>query len=208
MQGRVKLKGRRLMGRKRSGGLVGGRAICLVMVVMVSAVLAPALGKTPAFAAPAPAPNTTITAGPATPTNSTSATFSFTSTISGSTFTCKLDTAAAAACTTPKAYSGLAAGSHTFSVYATAAGAVDNSPATATWVVDTTAPTLPTGLTATAASSTSVTTKWTASTDNVAIAGYDLFRDGLLLVSLGNVLTSTDNAVVAGELSTAPAAVA
>ena len=172
------------------------------MVVMVSAVLAPALGKTPAFAAPAPAPNTTITAGPATPTNSTSATFSFTSTINGSIFTCKLDTAAAAACTTPKAYSGLAAGSHTFSVYATAAGAVDTTPATSTWVVDTTAPTLPTGLTATAASSTSVTTKWTASTDNVAIAGYDLYRDGVLLVSLGNVLTSTDSAVVAGSTHT------
>ena len=40
---------------------------------------------------------------------------------------------------------------------------------------------------------------WTASTDDVAVAGYDVYRDGVLLVSLGNVLTATDTTVTAGS---------
>jgi hypothetical protein len=82
------------------------------------------------------APDTTITAGPANPSSSTSASFAFTASESGSTFTCKLDAAASAACTTPKAYSALSAASHTFTVTATdAAGNTDASPATKTWSV-------------------------------------------------------------------------
>jgi len=89
----------------------------------------------------ATAPNTTITASPANPTNATSATFSFTSTESGSTFQCRLDGAAFASCTSPQAYSGLAAGSHTFEVRATdSLGNTDPTPATHTWTVDLTAP--------------------------------------------------------------------
>ena len=91
------------------------------------------------------APDTTISSGPANPTTSTSATFAFTATEAGSTFQCKLDSAAYAACTSPKAYSGLATGSHTFTVRATdAAGNTDAAPASRTWTinppVDTTAP--------------------------------------------------------------------
>jgi hypothetical protein len=90
-------------------------------------------------------PNTTISSGPSNPTTSTSASFAFSSSESGSTFECKLDSAAYAACTSPKSYSGLSTGSHTFSVRATdAAGNTDASPATQTWTInapsDTTAP--------------------------------------------------------------------
>jgi hypothetical protein len=93
-------------------------------------------------------PNTTITAGPSDPSTSASASFSFTSSETGSTFQCRLDAGTWGSCTSPKAYSNLANGSHTFEVRARdAAGNTDGSPATRTWTVavpppqpDTTAP--------------------------------------------------------------------
>src|SRR5207253_880847 len=100
------------------------------------------------------APTVTITAQPANPTNSTSASFSFTSSKTGSTFQCKLDGGTNTTCTSPTSYTGLAAGSHTFTVTATdPAGNTGN--ATATWTIDTTAP--DTTITASPPSSTSST---------------------------------------------------
>jgi hypothetical protein len=82
-------------------------------------------------------PDTTITSAPADPSTSTSASFGFNSSESGSTFECKLDNGSYAACTTPKSYSGLAAGQHTFSVRATDTAAnTDASPATWTWTIN------------------------------------------------------------------------
>ncbi len=46
---------------------------------------------------------------------------------------------------------------------------------------DTQAPTVPTGLKSTATTSSSVTLAWTASTDNVGVAGYDVYRGGMLV---------------------------
>jgi glucose/arabinose dehydrogenase len=43
---------------------------------------------------------------------------------------------------------------------------------------DSTAPTIPTGLTATAASPSQINLSWTASTDNVGVTGYKVFRNG------------------------------
>jgi hypothetical protein len=81
-------------------------------------------------------PDTTITSGPSGSTTATSASVSFTSTESGSTFECQLDAGAYGSCTSPKAYTGLGVGSHTFSVRATdIAGNVDPAPATATWTI-------------------------------------------------------------------------
>ena len=91
-------------------------------------------------------PDTSITANPTNPSNSSSASFSFTGTDdvtpAGSlTFECKLDGGVFAACTSPKGYSGLSDGSHTFEVRAKdAALNLDPSPASYTWTVDTTAP--------------------------------------------------------------------
>jgi hypothetical protein len=94
--------------------------------------------------APAPdttPPETTISSGPTGTTSATTASFAFASSESGSTFACKLDAGAYAACTSPKDYSALSAASHTFSVRATdAAGNTDASPATRTWTVQSTAP--------------------------------------------------------------------
>ncbi len=81
-------------------------------------------------------PDTSITQEPPATTTETSATFAFSSTETGSTFECKLDTGPWAACTSPKTYTGLSVASHTFSVRATdAAGNTDDTPATDTWTV-------------------------------------------------------------------------
>src|SRR4051794_17717253 len=90
----------------------------------------------------ATAPNTSI--GPSQPaltTNATDATFDFSSDEVGSTFACSLDGSVFTACTTPKSYSTLAEGSHTFQVRATdTATNVDATPASYTWTIDTTRP--------------------------------------------------------------------
>jgi hypothetical protein len=85
-------------------------------------------------------PDTLITSGPAAQTQSTSATFHFESTQPGSTFTCALDAATPAACSSPVSFTDLGVGSHSFSVTATdAGGKSDPSPATSTWMVEGTA---------------------------------------------------------------------
>ena len=56
-------------------------------------------------------------------------------------FECRLDGGGWGACSSPKSYSGLGEGNHTFHVRATdAAGNVDPTPATFAWTVDTVAP--------------------------------------------------------------------
>ncbi len=104
----------------------------------------------PGGSAPPPAdttaPDTTINSGPSGTVTTADASFTFGSTETGSTFQCQLDGAAYAACTSPWAYTGLANGSHTFSVRATdAAGNTDASPASRTWTVDVAAPPPPPG---------------------------------------------------------------
>src|SRR5262249_49277356 len=60
------------------------------------------------------------------------------------TFQCAIDGGPFSACTSPKAYTGLAQGRHTFTVKATdTAGNTDGSPATRTWTVATVAPPVP-----------------------------------------------------------------
>jgi peptidoglycan/xylan/chitin deacetylase (PgdA/CDA1 family) len=84
-------------------------------------------------------PDTSIGSGPSGTVTTTSASFTFSSSESNSTFGCALDGSAFTSCTSPKAYTGLANGSHTFSVRATdAAGNVDPTPATRTWTINTT----------------------------------------------------------------------
>ena len=68
-------------------------------------------------------PDTTITAGPSGLTNNATPTFSFTSTQNGSTFQCRIDTAAFASCTAPFTTATLSDGAHTFYVRATNRGA-------------------------------------------------------------------------------------
>jgi len=52
--------------------------------------------------------------------------------------------------------------------------------------VDTQAPTAPTGLASSNVTQTSVSLAWNASTDNVGVTGYDVYRNGSLLASTAN----------------------
>jgi hypothetical protein len=91
-----------------------------------------------------PVASTIISGPPASPawTTSTSVSFSFTGEASA-TFQCKLDGASLAACTSPKSYSGLAQGSHTFQVQQTDAAGNTGPAASRTFQIDSVAPPVP-----------------------------------------------------------------
>src|SRR5439155_6018106 len=55
---------------------------------------------------------------------------------------------------------------------------------------DTTAPSTPAGLAASAVTSTSLTLSWNASTDNVEVTGYRVYRNGTLVASPGGTSAS------------------
>jgi hypothetical protein len=86
-------------------------------------------------------PETTITSGPAGTIYVDWTSFEFSSSESGSTFECKLDDGTFGSCTSPKQYTDLSDGSHTFQVRAKdPQGDVDPTPGSQTWTVDTTNP--------------------------------------------------------------------
>src|SRR5437870_10540943 len=86
-------------------------------------------------------PRTAITAGPSGTIDTSSASFSFSSSEAGSSFQCSLDAGSWAACASPKAYTGLADGNHSFGVRATdGAGNTDLTPASRSFTVDTSPP--------------------------------------------------------------------
>ena len=105
----------------------------------------PSPDPTPA-PSPTPAPDTTppdtvLASGPEGTVTEAGASFSFSASEAGASFSCRLDDGAWGGCASPKAYSGLANGSHTFRVRAAdAAGNVDPSPAARTWTVNVPAP--------------------------------------------------------------------
>ncbi len=91
-------------------------------------------------------PDTQISSGPSGTDGSPWAMFEFSSSEASATFECSLDSAAYAPCSSPRTYAGLADGAHAFAVRAVdvLTGAVDATPATRDWVVDTTPPAVPT----------------------------------------------------------------
>ncbi|MFN8495747.1 MAG: choice-of-anchor Q domain-containing protein [Caldilineaceae bacterium] len=93
-------------------------------------------------------PDTTMTANPLGITNSSTAAFSFTGaddrTATGAlTFECQLDNSGFSACTSPKSYTSLLSGVHTFLVRARdQEGNLDPTPVNFTWTIDQTPPTV------------------------------------------------------------------
>ncbi|MEO8092019.1 MAG: heparin lyase I family protein, partial [bacterium] len=91
-------------------------------------------------------PETTISSGPSGTIAVDTTGFAFSSSEVGSSFECQLDSAAYAACSSPKTSSALTDGSHSLSVRATdAADNTDATPATRSFTVDTTTPAPPSG---------------------------------------------------------------
>jgi large repetitive protein len=89
------------------------------------------------FSIDATAPDTTIDSGPSGSTTATTADFGFSSAEPGATFECQLDGGAWTACSSPRSYSGLGVGSHSFAVRALdALGNADGTPASRSWTVD------------------------------------------------------------------------
>jgi hypothetical protein len=104
-------------------------------VALAAAGGSPAAPQTSSKGGKTPPPAPTITQAPPASTSSTSATFAFTDAQAGVTFQCKLDSAAWAACASPKGYSGLALGKHDFNVRAVDAAGNVSSAATYSWKI-------------------------------------------------------------------------
>ncbi len=89
---------------------------------------------------------------------------------------------------------GLPPGTYYYVVVATDASGRVSSPsneADAT-LADTTPPTAPSNLSATPITATQIALTWTAATDNVGVTGYDVYRNNVLVATLGNVTSYTD----------------
>lgn len=92
------------------------------------------------------APTVSITSSPSANANSASASFAFTGADTGggtvASYQCSLDGGSYSSCTSPKAYTSLSDGAHSFAVKATDTAGNTGSASTASWTVDTIAPVL------------------------------------------------------------------
>jgi chitodextrinase len=153
---------------------------------------APAVGLSPAtlsFTSPAVGTASAVQYGTITNTGNANLVFSGSFVVTGSGFafggsgTCAVNTpyAPGASCTVGIVFTPTAAGTSTGAV--TISDNAANSPQrivlTGTGgTTDTTPPSTPAGLSASAASSSQINLSWTASTDNVGVTGYKIYRNG------------------------------
>ena len=77
------------------------------------------------------------------------------------------------------------------------AGILNNSTWAFTTLPDTIAPSVPAGLKATTVGTSQVKLLWTASTDNVAVTAYKVYRSGFLLATRDNVTNYSDTGLTA-----------
>ena len=120
------------------------------------------------------APEATIDSGPQGTVNKTTAAFEFSANENGSTFECKLDGGSFENCASPKEYTGLEDGGHTFTVRATDEAENTSEPVSRSWTVDTTAPGRPANLTADGSLS-GIELDWNDNSEP-DLAGYNIYR--------------------------------
>jgi len=148
---------------------------------------ASALSASVTFQVDTAAPDTNLTSNPTGVVNSASATLTFTSE-AGVTFECNLDGAGFAACSSPLNLEGLVDGTHTFEVRARdRAGNVDATPATASWVSDTGAPTV--SITAGPSGATNATSATFSFSSNEFGATFECSLDGGAFAACSNPVT-------------------
>jgi hypothetical protein len=97
------------------------------------------IGTQPAVVVDGTSPTVTFGAKPPNPSNDASPSFGF-SASEPSTFECRLDAGAFTTCASPRGYTGLADGAHTFRVKATDKAGNAGPEASYTWNIDTTGP--------------------------------------------------------------------
>ena len=126
-------------------------------------------------------PTTALTDSPPAIDASNDPSFSFDSNEGAATFECSLDGGAWSACTSPRSYTDLADGPHTFEVRAVdQAGNTDATPASHSWTIDTTAPAAPV---ISSPADESVTSDSTPTISGTAEAGSTVtVRDGLTVI--------------------------
>jgi hypothetical protein len=165
------------------------------MFVVLLGVLGVAAGL--AFASSGP-PSPAISSHPASLTNLTSASFSFTDSQAKVTFVCSLDGSSYSACTSPKEYSGLAAGNHTFRVEAKDTSGHASSATSYSWTIDRTPPVASSINRAAASPTNAASVSWTV-TFSEAVTGVDAGDFQLAQSGLGGAPAVTG---VAGAGST------
>jgi hypothetical protein len=148
---------------------------------------------TPATPVDTTPPTVTVSSSVGAVTNSTSANFTLdgTDNVTASdalTYQCSLDNAAYTSCTSPKAYSGLAAGDHSFNVKATDQAGNVSTPANYSWTVDTTPPSVSISVPASGATVSGTLAVAADASDNVKVDNVQFKLDG---ETLGSPVTSS-----------------
>jgi hypothetical protein len=142
-------------------------------------------------------PDTYFDSTPAAVSTATNAEFTFHASAPSSTFECQLDGSGFAPCTSPADFTGLAEGTHTFQVRAVDVAGPDPAPASFTFSVDLTAPTVPGNVTATADVPTVAHVAWDAASDATGVTSYQVSRDGTLVGTVSGGTTTFDDSTVA-----------
>ena len=126
--------------------------------------------------------DTIIDSAPAL-TNDATPDFLFSATQPEATFECQIDNGSFEACTSPKTLPAQTDGSHTFSVRALASGAVDSTPASQAFTVDTTKPAVSVSSPVAGSTVAGVITLGANATDASAVTGAKWFLDAIEVAS-------------------------